>query len=185
MKPLIPIRQQKWQNEFDKDNIEWNKIYLLSTGCNLNAKTIFFQYQILHKTLITNKKMFNLSDTELCDNCNSTETIEHLLYDCPHTKVLWEIAWKWLRKYITDKLYLGRSSVLLGDQRNTILVNQLLIIFKYEIYKKKWDNRTFNVHTIKHILIKQKEAEKYTAKISNRTKIFLGKWSPIYNCLTT
>ena len=186
-KPQIPIGQQKWQNDFQNDNIEWKKLYLLSNKCNLNAKMVFFQYQILHKTLITNRKlkMFNLSDTEMCDNCDKIETIEHLLYDCPYTTTIWEIIWKWLRKYITDQLYLGRSSILLGDQRNTILVNQIFIIFKYEIYRKKWTNKTFNIHSIKHILNKQMEAENYNAKISNRTRFFLGKWSPIYNWLTT
>ena len=42
LKPLIPTGQQKWQDEFDNDNIDWNKVYLLGTKCNLNAKIIFF-----------------------------------------------------------------------------------------------------------------------------------------------
>ena len=80
-------------------------------------------------------------------------------------------------------MHLGRQSLLIGDQRNTILLNQMIIIAKYEIYKKKWNGNTLNIYTLTNVFKKQMESENYTAKISDRMDVFLGKWSPVYYCL--
>ena len=75
-KEVIPIGQHKWQDiVIESNNIEWYKIYQIATKCKLNAKLQFFNYQILHRTLITkeNLKLFHLADS---DECNKDTSIE-------------------------------------------------------------------------------------------------------------
>ena len=50
-----PIGQKKLKLSANED---LGTIYLKSTKCNLSARIKFFNYQILHHTLITNKKLY-------------------------------------------------------------------------------------------------------------------------------
>ena len=81
----IPISQTRWNEEYDNAiNIDWAFSFALPFRCRLNARVKYFQYQVLHRTLITNKNLhqFNLLDHNTCDNCNEIETIRHLLFEC-------------------------------------------------------------------------------------------------------
>ena len=72
----IPIGQQKWITNLNlTENEDWKYLYNLAENCKLNATTIFFQYQMLHRTIMTNRKLcqFNLRPNELCDDCQVPE----------------------------------------------------------------------------------------------------------------
>ena len=57
-----PISQQRWSEEFNNDEeINWPFSYMLPFKCRLNARVKYFQYQINHRSLITNKNYFNLT----------------------------------------------------------------------------------------------------------------------------
>ena len=79
-----PLGQLKWEIELEENNLDWRFLYCVTTNCKMNARSKNFQFQILHRSLVTNKNLhqFNIRDNELCDNCNSIVTISHLLYDC-------------------------------------------------------------------------------------------------------
>ena len=80
---------------------------------------------------------------------------------------------------------MGRSSPLFGDYRNPIIISLMIIITKYEIYKKKKKN---DIVTLPQILLQMKRQlnlEEYLAVTHKKssTCTFLGKWSSIYNTL--
>ena len=51
------IGQTKWITELALDSdMKWEKIFNMAKQCNTNASIRFFNYQILHRTLLTNKK---------------------------------------------------------------------------------------------------------------------------------
>ena len=98
--PLLPGKR-KWIEELDMDEDEnWKDFYLLPIQSKLNARCKYFQVQILHRTLVTNKKLklFQIKDSDICDNCEEIETISHLLYDCEMTSILWNNMCNWLRR---------------------------------------------------------------------------------------
>ena len=116
------IGQEKWIDELALNN-ETNrqKSYQLATNCNANARIRFFQYQILHRSLITNRKLhiFNLIDTEKCDNCDMVETITHLLIDCKEVEKIWTELGRWINHIINERVQLDKRSILLGNPENS------------------------------------------------------------------
>ena len=107
----------------------------MAKRCNLNAKIKYFNFQILHHSLITNKKlyMFHISDTELCENCGGVETIMHLLVECKLLQKLWSDLERWLNKNLQERITLTEV-IIMGDSSKSILANYIIIITKYEMY---------------------------------------------------
>ena len=122
--------------------MDWQKLYLIPKQCNVNARIRFFQYQILQRSLLTNRKLwlFKLIDSENCDKCEMTETITHLLIDCKDLRELWTGVENWLNHNINEKILFGKKAILMGCPENYILVNYIILIVKHEIYKSKWNN---------------------------------------------
>ena len=46
----------------------------------------------------------------------------------------------------------------------------------------KRNGKVLNIYTPTNAFKIQMEAENYAAKISKRMDVFLGKWSPVYDC---
>ena len=67
---IMPTGQQKWVEDFNLDeNTDWKYLYTLTKQCKLNARASYFHFQILHRTLITNRKLFQFSikDNDQCE----------------------------------------------------------------------------------------------------------------------
>ena len=52
---IPPTAQHKWDLEYGVNG--WKFLYQLSHKCKFNARIIYFQYQILHRSLVTDKKL--------------------------------------------------------------------------------------------------------------------------------
>ena len=78
---------------------------------------------------MTNKKLcqFNLRDNDLCDNCQITEDIAHLLFDSPLSFAIWEALQTWLTATTNTKYHFDRKSIILGRSDNDLLTNTLFI----------------------------------------------------------
>ena len=70
--------QGKITNKLALDNEpEWQKLFLMATSYDVNARIKFVRNQISQKTLVTNQKvyLFNIIESEICDTCTDKETI--------------------------------------------------------------------------------------------------------------
>ena len=77
---------------FNLDTDEWVKIYALPFTLLSDNKIIDLQYRILHRTLGTNKLLYQIRkrNTPSCDMCMMfPETIEHLMFECNVVKNFW------------------------------------------------------------------------------------------------
>ena len=86
---FLPKGQENWSLELELAyTLNWKKSNLIPKQCNMNARIIYFQYQITHRSLVTNRKpcMFGLRDDENCEICDIPETITHLLHDCTNAQ---------------------------------------------------------------------------------------------------
>ena len=180
-----PLGQQKWEIELEKNNLDWKFLYCVTTNCKMNARSKYFQFQILHRSLVTNKKLhqFKIREDELCDNCNNTETISHLLHDCTGIKKLWEELERWLNSIMTKPVIADKTSILLGNPNNELIVNYVYIICKHEIYKGKWNRTPVNIIKIKRILKSHMELDIHLGTVNKTLPKILGKWSSLYNVL--
>ena len=149
-----PLGQQKWEIELEKNNLDWKFLYCVTTNFKMNARSKYFQFQILHRSLVTNKKLhqFKIRDNELCDNCNSIEIISHLENDCTDIKTLWVELETWLNSVMAKPVKADKISLLLGNPDNELIINYVNIICKHEIYKGKWNRSPASIIKIKRIL---------------------------------
>ena len=131
---ILPTAQHKWDLEYGHN--DWKFLYQISHKCKFNARIIYFQYQILHRSLITNNKLkqFGIRDNNLCDDCGAIETIPHLLFHCPEKQLLWQDVINWLIPTLNRNLNMDEKSVILGNKNNDLICTYVLIVIKHEIY---------------------------------------------------
>ena len=148
--------KDKWTLELTIDPVldyekSWKYFYTLPHQFKLNARAIYFQFQVLHRTLITNRKLtqFGIKDNEQCDNCNEVETITHLLFECFTAQRVWNEVKTWLTAISPNPLYMDKKSILLGNQKNHVIINYVITTVKHEIYKSKWNKSRLNLMKIK------------------------------------
>ena len=184
---IVPKGQEKWSMESQDPNIlNWNKIYNISKKCKLNARITYFQYQILHRSLVTNRNlhMFGIRDNENCDSYNTPETISHLLYDCPLANNIWLAIENWLNNSINSIVYFDKESILLGNPKNAIITNCIILIVKHEIYMKKWNGNLLSLPRIKTTIKSHMDLDMYLGNVQGNLGKAVGKWSAVYNELS-
>jgi hypothetical protein len=74
------------------DRITFSQGYGVCKLQGLTSKTKEISFEILNRTVWTNNKAFKsgMADDPGCSLCGDIETMEHLLYDCPHySQPLW------------------------------------------------------------------------------------------------
>lgn len=90
--PEIPVNvKHKWEERISIDIVEneWEQYFMIPHNVTMNTKLISFQFQILHRILCTNSRLFifKILDTEMCSFCHETkESISHLFYGCLHAR---------------------------------------------------------------------------------------------------
>ena len=181
-----PIGQLRWEEKLDNpEGMDWEFSYMLPLRCKLNANIRYFQYQILNRSLITNRKLcqFQILDNENCDHCGEVETICHLLLECNRVQILWTKISKWLSSRTGKKIDLSIENILLGNNNLNYITNYVIIVTKNEIYRRKWKNNIPSLHDIQYILKKYMAVEIYIGTTNEMLEKVLGKWSPIYNDL--
>ena len=105
---------------------------------------------------------FEIVSCSLCSFCNSEEeTPFHVFHDCTHTQNLWNQ----LQTHISENLVvpcLTPQSAMFGfintQQENCVIINHLLLIFKFNVYKSK-DLKTLNFLRLKSDIIKKRQIE--------------------------
>ena len=84
--------EQKWNNHFSNENINWKKIYLINISTSNDMKLRDFQYRYLNHIAPTNKFLSKcqIVSSSLCDFCNlEIELKRHLFWDCRHVQFSW------------------------------------------------------------------------------------------------
>ena len=166
---------------------EWASYYNNNNKTRAGINLQYFQYQVLTRTLVTNKKLkqFKISED---DNCsfwnNATETIEHLFFYCPKIYDLWGKCIKWVQSVNYNKIELDIKLILLGPKKIDPLLFTIITIVKQTIYKKRHKNKAPTLAQIQCILKYHMNIERYIAMCNNRIQHFLGKWSPIHKLLS-
>ena len=92
----LPHRNQnKWISYFQAyavEEIDWSTTYSLPFLCTRESKLRDFQFKLIHRRISTNRYLFRvgLSPNEQCSFCeNTSESLLHVFWKCPKTKVFW------------------------------------------------------------------------------------------------
>ena len=162
---------QKWVNILGNiTQEEWNSYN--DTIKNIKeVKLQEFQFKVNNHILV--KKSFlhkiNKVDNDRCTFCSlETETIIHVLFNCNKVKEFWLAMKNWLRIQANVILHLTIKNVIFSKQENNELLNYILLLGKYFIYKTKFLANSIRVENFITYLKRKYQNEKYISKIHNK-----------------
>ena len=137
---LKPTSQAHFENVFMGHVFEWNKIYILPRIATTDLQNKNITVQNFTQCFTPRKKLFQFSkisslEYSLC-KCEEETTI-HLFHICK------KILWMQLTSHLNRDLNLPHlipQSAIFGfldiSNKNFLIVNHLLLLFKYYIYKE-------------------------------------------------
>jgi len=139
----VPQRNQdKWISDFQAyavEEIDWSKTCSLPFLCTRKSKLRIFQFKLIHRRISTNRYLFKvgISSSEQCSFCeNTSESLLHLFWECPKTKVFWNEVIKWLGNFSCLLTKSSSPQLCLGfvDDTTALLVHHALLIARYHIF---------------------------------------------------
>ncbi len=148
-----PSSVQSW-NATLEENIVISDIFKKCCHPIFNRKSLDFHWKILHRCVFTESKLKLMKKSDgICKLCNENiETITHLLYDCVHVKPVWENIQKLLDSIVDCNIMLDISDIIFGvkandnlDSTESIMINLIIFIAKWYIWKHRNDHRYGNI----------------------------------------
>jgi len=181
---LLPA-QNKMKNKYPQLALDRKKIYSLPFTVTVETKIREFQCKILNDIVYTNDKLFHFKmiESPLCTFCQKEdESLKHLLLHCNITKNFWLAFSSWISKQNISMETLTLINILFGvlnDNGDFAILNHLILIPKYFIYKCKLNKtkpilRVFfeKIKLVYHI-------ERKIAKRNDRLHKHYKKWEKI------
>ena len=141
-----PTCQSYHEKNFDDYDFNWKLIYRIPRIATLETKIRIFQYQLLSNVLYLNKKLFQFGiiSQSKCAFCELyDETPHHIFYKCTYAQTLWNRLCLHLSEKVALPVLNPRSSIFgftYVSDHNFLLVNHLLLIFKYSICNSRVNN---------------------------------------------
>ena len=137
---LKPTSQAHFENVFMGHVFEWNKIYILPRIATTDLQNKNITVQNFTQCFTPRKKLFQFSKISSLEysfcKCEEETTI-HLFHICK------KILWMQLTSHLNRDLNLPHlipQSAIFGfldiSNKNFLIVNHLLLLFKYYIYKE-------------------------------------------------
>ena len=147
-----------------------------------------FQFKYINRIIATNKYLFKCKlqcmQLNLCDFCGENiETIEHLFWECKYIQPIWNQLTSFLgQQQLNVKLSFlnvsfGTNTLKSIDGNN--IVNFILILMKYFIFKMKYRKQIQNFNCFIHSLKLKIQIEKEIALSNDTLHIFEQKWNRI------
>ena len=185
-KDIVATGYLRWIKHEKISNIEWQKLFKKLKYTTVDTKLRWFQYRILHYTLTTNRSVskFIHSQDHLCTFCQQkSETIIHLLWECPKTNLFWKELAQVLnsRAVHSSNFRFTKWLVIFGtsDCIKTDLVCDLIILLgKYYIYRCKVQSKELSLKFFITELYNRFCVEK---EISKNSPLFKIQWAPYTN----
>ena len=182
---VLTVGLNKWKDicKHDIKEEEWPKYHLSIHNTCMEVKMKSFQYQIVHRSLPTNKylAMCNLIESEKCYFCEKEiETIEHLFCHCKIIQPLWQGLVAWLRPELMVTKLEDKNIIFgyIGTDASFRCINMLILITKRYIYVRKCQKMHVSFVDLKCYILMYYHVEKYIAsKNENVQKWFKQKWS--------
>ena len=178
------IAQDKWNQSLNTNITDWEDIYrnvFLSTIC---MKFRDFQFRLLHRTLVTNRRLvlMKLSTNEKCTFCNiDIETIEHLLFECQCTQLIWQRLVGLINQLTNLNINSTKINTLFGIplENNfpvTQAINTCLVIARQYIYACRCLNKLPNFQELLERIKFYKLIEYKIALKHEKLNIHETKW---------
>ena len=126
---------------------------------------------------------FGISQDLLYSFCNlEEETPKHIFYSYNHKQIIWERFKYYIQNNLDISSLTLRSAILCftdSQSENFIIIDHLLLIFKYYIFKSR-SSKHLSFLQLKTDIIKVKTLEEdLSNRDSNKSKKYSKKWQKI------
>ena len=182
----ICFKKKQWELEVNHD-IDMSTF----TTCFLDVfrvtnipKYRSFQYQLLHRAVITNVHLahWGLKSSNMCSFCGLfKETYTHLFVMCDHVKELWLYIEQYMNKISKEPLSFDVDTVMVNrivPDDPYHVKNYVCLITKQYIYRQRCLGKNLNPPELKSLLIETQNIEKYIAVKNNKENRYESKWNP-------
>jgi hypothetical protein len=125
-----PITERHWMEVFNDEGVNVKNMYTKKILCIKDSKLAEFNLKVINHILPcnVNLKHWRKSNTEMCNICNTEETIEHLLYQCHYAQSIWRDLFRLAGVSIT------LAEIVIGNKLN-LSYNFVVTLVAYLIYK--------------------------------------------------
>ena len=181
-----PTAQVSWLNDVQLRDLggNWEFFYKNPHSCCRDINLKMFQYKLLHRIVATNKKLkqYGIKISDVCDYCGlEVESILHLFCECDVSTLIWQQIIDWLNTHGLNLNNLTDTQILFVDKNWYPVVNIIIILTKWTIFKNKAKGKAINISTVISLLKKLFSTEHYIARVTNKLTFFRVFWSPIWN----
>ena len=137
-----------------------------------------FQYRLLLGKIFTNSILYKwkIVSSPGCNLCNAvTQTVEHVLWDCPYAQRIWQNLTT-MCDINLDINKVMQNTICTPDKN---IHNLVVLIVKQYLFRCKCEGTApSEARTLTEIRTFFK-IEMYDAKVNCKTKQLLAKWSPL------
>ena len=145
--------------------------------------TKYLQFRILHKRIVTNKKLYKmgLSENSNCPYCGiADETIEHAFILCETVRKFWNDIEYWLRTEVEGDVKISNIEKIMGTGNLECIKDKTILAAKKIIYRNRQTGKQYSITELKSMLRSQMLTEEYQASIDGKDLGFLRTWEIIY-----
>jgi hypothetical protein len=142
-----------------------------------NSKLRNIYFRLINNDFFTRERMFKykMIDNDRCTRCGQIETVKHLLYECEHSKRIWNLYNEILilNKQETEQVLKYNSIFQIGRMAATNIIKIRLIQCLIQIERP----RDWSQDNIKTVIKEIMNMEKYNSIKNKMIVSFEKKWS--------
>ena len=189
-KSVKPAGSEKWEEIYYYIDFDWKHIYSMPYLVARETHLQSLQYQILNRFIPCKYalKLWNKEESELCQLCNTSDTIEHFFMSCNRVVPFWKSFNQWFSRTTETQILLGTFDIIFGIPyvNNDSLLNALnycILLAKKIIYNSQIEEKVCNFNQFKMKLKNRLDAELFLYTESNKIEMFVEQWQNIHNAL--
>ena len=177
--------QQKWERILNEE-IPYciiEKSFIQIQKMKEGSFTQYLQYKMLHKRIVTNKKLYEMgmAITSNCPYCGTeNETVEHAFVTCHTVKIFWNEVENWLRTKVEGNIKISNIEMIMGTGTPECIKDKAILATKRVIYRNRQLGNAYSLAEVKSLLRSQMVLEEYQASVEGIDIDFLKTWEVIY-----
>ena len=173
---LKKIESQDFTKKLKIDEFEKTNVMNFRRTCR-NSKLRNIYFRLINNDFFTRERMFKykMIDNDRCTRCGQVETVKHLLYECEHSKRIWNLYNEILilNKQETEQVLKYNSIFQIGRMAATNIIKIRLIQCLIQIERP----RDWSQDNIKTVIKEIMNMEKYNSIKNKMIVSFEKKWS--------
>ena len=177
-----PKFEKKWESVLNIPLSDdwWRKAHSCAVNFTNDSKLKLFQIRLTHRILSTNTFLFKigLSTSQLCSFCKDEpeETI-HLYWSCKLVQSFWSSLFYLINQSSDFIVNYNRENILFGKFEGPKLINLIISLGKYHIYRRRLVKCLPCLEYFKIELLHYYKIEKYIFRTKCQLQDFNNRWT--------